>query len=841
MNRLPLMGGAPVPELMPGRAKKPCLLLVDDQPLNIQALYRVFSADHQVLMATSGEKALAICRETPPDLVLLDVMMPGMDGYEVLGHLKANPATAGIPVIFVTARDGAEDEARGLSLGAVDFIAKPINPAIVSARVRTHLELASARSLLGATLEATADGIAVIALEGGLVTCNQRFTRMWNAPTALLDAGAARAELRYIRSRMDDPDSEMGALLGAKDTRSANSADGANGADDTDAEEIASTVELRDGRILQRHRTPLRTHGKLTGHVLSFRDITERVRAERATKEVSAHLDELNADLEAKVRERTRELAEATRAASAANRAKGEFLSNMSHEMRTPMNSILGLSYLALRADPSPKMRDYLERISGSGQHLLSLISNVLDLSKIEAGKLDIEVVDFSAMSVMDDLLKQLSGLAQEKGLRLVVDADSTVAQPLRGDPLRIRQILLNFAGNAIKFSDRGEVRIRGRVQDRGGKVEALFEVQDQGIGLTQAQVGQLFQAFHQADASTTREYGGTGLGLAICRQLSELMGGEVGVRSEAGVGSTFWLRVPLSRGEFRPADAQYTGTDSRWDGALKGRTILVVDDNSLNQQVAFELLQATGAKVLLAGDGLMALQLLARFKADAVLMDVQMPVMDGLEATRRIRAETSLAGLCVIAMTANARGEDAAACRAAGMDDFLTKPVVPENMYATLVKWLGADARAAKAAAPHAPAHASTYAAASTPAAAGARGDAAVAGEVIDLSVLVQLTSSNPNMMLKIAKAFINSMERTVAELDAALAARDRAALAALGHKVKSSAGAVGAHGLSRLCNQLETSMSDKAADIDDARPLVAAIRALKDPIAEKLSALGA
>lgn len=830
MNRLPLMGGTPVPELTPGRAHKYCLLLVDDQPLNIQALYRVFSADHQVLMATSGEKALAVCRETPPDLVLLDVMMPGMDGYEVLGHLKANPATAGIPVIFVTARDGAEDEARGLSLGAVDFIAKPINPAIVSARVRTHLELASARSLLGATLEATADGIAVIALEGGLLTCNQRFTRMWNAPKALLDAGDEREELRYIKSRMDDPDSEMGTLLGA------------NGEDDTDAEESASTVELRDGRILQRHRTLLRTHGKLTGHVLSFRDITERVRAERATKEVSAHLDELNADLEAKVRERTRELAEATRAASAANRAKGEFLSNMSHEMRTPMNSILGLSYLALRADPSPKLRDYLERISGSGQHLLNLISNVLDLSKIEAGKLDIEVVDFSAMSVMDDLLKQLSGLAQEKGLRLVVDADSTVAQPLRGDPLRIRQILLNFTGNAIKFSDRGEVRIRGRVQDRGGgKVDALFEVQDQGIGLTQTQVGQLFQAFHQADASTTREYGGTGLGLAICRQLSELMGGEVGVRSEAGVGSTFWLRVPLARGEFRSADAQYTSTDSRWDGVLKGRTILVVDDNSLNQQVAFELLQATGARVLLAGDGLMALQMLARFRADAVLMDVQMPVMDGLEAARRIRAEPSLAGLCVIAMTANARGEDAAACRAAGMDDFLTKPVVPENLYATLVKWLGSDAAGVRAAPAYASTHAPSPAAASTPAAAVARSDAAAAGEVIDLSVLVQLTSSNPKMMLKIATAFITSMERTVAELDAALAARDRAALAALGHKVKSSAGAVGAHGLSRLCTELESSMLEQAADIDDARPLVEAIRALKDPIAEKLSALGA
>jgi CheY-like chemotaxis protein/HPt (histidine-containing phosphotransfer) domain-containing protein len=316
-------------------------------------------------------------------------------------------------------------------------------------------------------------------------------------------------------------------------------------------------------------------------------------------------------------------------------------------------------------------------------------------------------------------------------------------------------------------------------------------------------------------------------------------MGGEVGVRSEVDVGSTFWLRLPLARGEFQSADAQSAGADSGWDGALNGRTILVVDDNTLNQRVASELLQVTGAKVLLAGDGLMALQQLAWCKVDAVLMDVQMPVMDGLEATRRIRAEPSLAGLCVIAMTANARGEDAAACRAAGMDDFLTKPVIPENLYATLVKWLGSDAAAARAA----PAHTPTFAPAPAPAhvAAVAPSDAATAGEVVDLAVLVQLTSGNKKMMMKIAASFITSMARTVAELEAALATGDRAALAALGHKAKSSAGTVGAHGLCRLCLELETSMGEEAADIDDARPIVAAIRALKDPIAEQLSALGA
>ena len=818
MNRQPLMGGTGAQDKRLDGTQTHCLLVVDDQPMNIQALYRVFAADYRVLMATTGEKALAICHETPPDLILLDVMMAGMDGYQVLQHLKGHPATAGIPVIFVTARDAAEDEALALSLGAVDFIAKPINPAIVRARVRTHLELASARALLGATLEATADGIAVMDLDGGLVTCNQRFTRMWNAPQTLLDAGDERQELQFIQARLDDPDSEMGALM---DT---------SGPDD---EEAASILELRDGRILQRHRTALRTHGRTTGHVLSFRDVTGRVRAERAMAEVSAHLDELNVGLEEKVRERTEALAEATRTASAANLAKGEFLSNMSHEMRTPMNSILGLSYLALRADPSAKLRDYLLRISESGQHLLGLISNILDFSKIEAGKLDIEEVPFSAPSLIEDVLKQLSEMAQEKGLQLVSEIDPALGRTLSGDPLRIRQVLLNYAGNAIKFSDHGEVAVRARLltQDED-RAEVWFEVQDQGIGLTDAQAGQLFQAFHQADASTTREYGGTGLGLAICRQLAGLMGGKVGVRSVPGAGSTFWLRLPLRWGvapSVPPLDLERA--DARWEGALRGRTILVVDDNVLNQRVALELLQAVGARVLLAGDGLMALQLLARHKADGVLMDVQMPVMDGLEATRRIRKEPSFAGLCVIAMTANARGEDEAACRAAGMDDFITKPVVPGQLYATLVKWFGPDPAAAP------PLPTTAEAAAAVPPSALAAGVSMEDAEVIDLSVLLNLTRNNPKMMREIATVFIASMERTVAELDAALAAGDRAALAALGHKVKSSAGAVGAMGLSRLCHQLETSMREVMANPEEARPLVAGIRALKDPIAERLT----
>ena len=848
------------------RSQAVSLLVVDDQPANIQALYQAFSQDHQVLMATNGERALALCRQNPPDIVLLDLVMPGMDGYEVLRQLREDPQTASIPVIFVTAKDAAEDEARGLAMGAVDFIVKPINPAVVRARVHTQVELARSRAVLSATLEATADGILVANQRGGLVSCNHRFANMWRVPEQVLHSADEHELIRFMQAQMVEEQSDLQALMERA---------GRTG------EEVSSVIQLRDGRIFQRHLTALRPNGRSAGHVFSFREVTERVRAERA-------LAELNANLEAKVRKRTEALAYATRVASAANQAKSEFLSNMSHEMRTPMNSILGMSYLALRADPSPKLKDYLERISESGQHLLNLISNILDFSKIEAGKLDIELVDFSVSTVFDDVLKQLSDLAEQKGLRFVTHVGEDLRHSLRGDPLRIRQILLNYAGNAIKFSQSGDITMRAQIerQDAAG-VQLLFEVTDRGIGMSEAQASKLFQAFHQADTSTTRQFGGTGLGLAICRKLAELMGGEVGVRSAPGEGSCFWFKVPLLWGESQPAALmdEIPGADP-WAQALAGRRLLVVDDNELNQRVASELLEAAGAEVYIAGDGVQALEALERHPVDGVLMDVQMPVMDGLEATRRIRQHTQWRSLPVVAMTANARREDAAACREAGMDDFVTKPVVPAQFYATIVRWMGSPQAPAVTLSSTGEARANARPPATTqpgdlsqtttpllkpvpPRLEEEAGEASSGSEVarppvgslppqgppqgppqeppsaplnaqeelLDLSVLTQLTRRNPKMMREIALVFLAFMDRTMNELDAALLTGDRAKLSALGHKAKSSAGAVGAMGLSSLCHQLELSMKDPAQGLDQARRLVTDIRSVMGPITEKFA----
>jgi len=818
----------------PTRSRRPlpCLLLVDDQPVNIQTLYRIFADDYQVLMATSGPKALTLCDESPPDLILLDLVMPGMDGWEVLSRLQASPVTAGIPVIIVTAKDDDDVEARGLQAGAVDFITKPINPEAVRARVRTHVELGRSKALLSATLEATADDIVVLDPEGRLMSCNQRFATHWQLPP---EAGRGEPDfsvLALMQAQMREP-SDLKALL---DRRAR-----------PDDEQVA-TVELTSGRIVQRHVQGLTMQGRVVGHVFSFRDITERVQAERA-------LADLNASLESKVRSRTEALAKASKLADAASRAKSDFLSNMSHEMRTPMNSILGMSYLALRADPAPKVRDYLERISESGQHLLGLISNILDFAKIESGKMSLEITDFSVPAVLHEVDKQLVDQAQSKGLRLITDCGPGLGTPLRGDPLRLRQILLNFAANAIKFSQAGEIVIRARMaQNDIAGAEVIFEVEDHGIGISPEKASELFQAFHQVDTSATRRFGGTGLGLAICKRLADIMGGRVGVRSVPGHGSIFYFMAPFLWGESSELGDSTPTQEEAWEtqaaSVLKGRCLLVADDNPLNQRVAQELLSAMDCEVLIANDGVEVLEQVAQHpEVDAILMDVQMPRMDGLEAARRLREQAGGERLVIIAMTANARPEDERACLDAGMNDFVTKPVVPRRFYATVAHWLGMDpppiwqagVTPAKADEPNIqrpPASTLPPAAAAAPAGAPSAPSISTAmEEVVDLEVLAGLTRRNPKMMRDIAGVFLSFMDKTCIELDEALSGGNRATLMALGHKCKSSAAAVGAMSLSRTCQELEVAMQNDSVPLDRAAALVAEVKRLMVLIRERFA----
>ncbi|MBK7416294.1 MAG: response regulator [Dechloromonas sp.] len=361
----------------------------------------------------------------------------------------------------------------------------------------------------------------------------------------------------------------------------------------------------------------------------------------------------------------------------------------MSHEIRTPMNAILGLAHLLLKDASEPKARDQLGKLSDSGKHLLNVINNILDFSKIEAGKLVLENAVFSPAQVVDRSLSMLSERAAAKGLQLVKEIDSTLPNWLSGDALRLEQSLLNYLGNAIKFSEQGTITVRASAsQDDGQSVLLRFEVQDQGIGIAPEQRDKLFSAFSQADDTTTRRFGGTGLGLVINRQ------GEAGVESELGTGSVFWITARLAKVAERtplPPRAKESSVlpETLIAQRFGGARVLLVEDDLISREVALELLLLAGLVVDTAENGQLAIASVRTHDYALVLMDMQMPVLGGLAATRAIRLMPGKATLPILAMTAHAFEEDRKACLDAGMNDHISKPVDPDVLYATLIKWL--------------------------------------------------------------------------------------------------------------------------------------------------------
>jgi PAS domain S-box-containing protein len=488
------------------------------------------------------------------------------------------------------------------------------------------------------------------------------------------------------------------------------------------------------------------------------------------------------------------ELLKAKELAEVAAKAKAEFLANMSHEIRTPLNGVLGMAQIGWRESTGRgRTQEIFTRILDSGKLLLSIINDILDFSKIEAGKLTIESVPVDPCHAVDQVVAMLADRARERGLELIVDKSPELPPAFLGDPVRLAQILINLLSNAVKFTEHGEVRLQVEMSD--GKL--LFCITDTGIGMTEAQLNRLFQAFEQADGSTTRKYGGTGLGLNISRRLAELMGGTIRVTSTPGCGSSFTLALPCVVATARAPEVAMAVATASSRGQrlrLKGIRVLAAEDNEVNQLVLWDLLAQEGAQVKLVGNGRLAVDALrADTSFDIVLMDVQMPEMDGLEATRCIREFVH--DVPIIGQTAHALAEEHAQCRAAGMSDVITKPLDVDLLVAVVLRHLG-------------------HAGPTRPEAAEEKIDAGETAPVIDWLLLEHRYGRRPGFLSKMLSTFLKSNAEIPARIRDAVK-QDLSQLAALVHALKGTAGFLLASDVVARAKAVEVACKENSTDV--------------------------
>ncbi|MBF0461953.1 MAG: response regulator [Magnetococcales bacterium] len=812
------------------------ILIVDDLPGNIRALAEILGGIYDLSAATSGLLALQTVAKKRPDMILLDIIMPDMDGFEVCARLKTDAQSKDIPIIFITVKNTPEDESRGLALGAVDFVSRPINPVVLLARIKTHLEIKRQKE--------------------DLETLRDRLEQRVEERTAEL-----REQENFLRSVLNNAlDSIIIVDEQGRVTDFNPAAEKLFGYDRQEILGRSFVACISPPELQEQHRTVLahRANTAETCSMLRRRIKTVGMRADGQRIQLDmaliSFLSQGKCHYAAFIHDITdfkqllKSLEETLTVAESASRTKSNFIANMSHEIRTPMNAIIGLTHLAIQSDPPAHLRDYLQTIKTASHSLMSLINDILDFSKMDANRMQLNLAPFYLVDLFDRLGDLFSEQTADKGLELLFILPEGQDRCLLGDVQRLEQVLLNLIRNAVKFTDSGSIVVSVHAtESRSEQVELTFSVRDTGIGIEPDTIGRLFAPFVQADGSSTRQYGGTGLGLAICKQLVTLMGGEIWAESIPEQGSTFHFVVtcPFQQEEkarleipvhlqgmpilvvddhalaqenlvamLRDVGFAVTGVDSgaaaltAWKAAQAAKTpyallmvdwhmpgmdgietvrqichafvsagydettstarlprmillaafgreslrqqamaagvslflhkpvsraklwqailavfgattpeqhtmaglteeqetrakiggarILLVDDNDINQQVALDILQRVGLVVKVANNGLEALHLLDETPFDAVLMDLQMPKMNGFAATRRIRSDPRWQHLPIIAMTAHVLDEERAQCLAAGMNAHLGKPIQPEKLYAALVQWIKPGARSA-------------------------------------------------------------------------------------------------------------------------------------------------
>jgi PAS domain S-box-containing protein len=571
--------------------------------------------------------------------------------------------------------------------------------------------------------------------------------------------------------------------------------------DDLVAVSEAFQAHLRGETDVYRVEARLRIKAGGWKWILVVGRVTERGRQDNPTRISGIHLD---IEQEKALKER---LAAAKESAEAMSQTKSDFLANMSHEIRTPMNAIIGMSYLCLKTELGTKQRDYIQKVNVAANSLLGIINDLLDFSKIEAGRLELESIRFNLDETFNNVSTLVSLRAQEKGLKILFSIDPATPLGLVGDPLRLSQILVNLAGNAVKFTQQGEVVIACDLVFRNDSEAALrFSVRDTGIGLTPKQLTQLFQPFSQADSSTTRRFGGTGLGLAICKQLVEKMGSEIEVESVPGRGSLFHFtaRFRTFTREAPPplpalgAPSVAAETECELEG-IRGARVLLVEDNEFNQQVAMGLLEQVGILVDVAHNGIEALRRVGEQTYDAVLMDVQMPLMDGYEATRNIRQEKRFRNLPIIAMTASVMAGDRELCLAAGMNEHVAKPIDPDELLRALLQTI--------VPLPHRDAPARP---AVTSVAGAESGLLPFDLPGFDVATALKQVRGKTGQYLKLLLLFRESHTDFVRRTGAALDANDFKTAGRLSHTLKGTSGTLGADALREAASQLEKSCRD-------------------------------